>query len=695
MFAALEYGTRFRIGDQEYEIRKVKQYDTFEVYNITYDTMELITLEELKIAFNETNKSKKLLFRLDGEYPLKEPAKWDLDLYTPEQKLEMNNRFAVIEPYLLGYIKDLKSYIKTYPTEFLPKLTPKLSIATFYRWVQKYRKWGNKICLIPRTTGPKGRRITIAEADRLREFIEETDKKAEAQTIRDKWLLYIDGVKKDNLFRGVNDQIPIISESTFRRVFKEMHNPRQRNIQIMGTAQADLLNNGVRGAIIAERPLQYIELDWTPLDYIIVNFDTDETFRPIVMHAVDKYSDEPLGYIIIFKEQPNAGDWKQLLLHVMLPKTGIKELYPKVTSEWSGFGVPENIIMDNAPVNDCEEVAEVCGTLGIGLIYNEKGAGHQKGTIENALGNINRIFHALPGTTFSNNEKRGQYNSRKKACVNINGLHHMIHIALIEFAANKYNRGVGGIPETLWHEGLKNARVQRQLPYRREYLELLFASETDYRVLGPKGIELKGEFFFSEEVNQLRLRINKEGRNRKVRVRFGIDLRRIFVYDEFNKRYLEAHLKQSSRLVRHQIDQRYPVHVEHLSYLCNKNNSDAYDFLKEQENVTHGLKALEQLVNEGKKEYSQTKRQRRKREAQSNSIVSAVNGSLDIYSAIPENPNIILVETESQKATIQQELDNIPAVNQSDAATISSIIASDEIDLKLINSTWSKGRKVR
>ncbi|MBJ9989264.1 MULTISPECIES: hypothetical protein [Paenibacillus] len=694
MFATLQYGTRFRIGDQEYEIRKLKEDDEFEVYNMSYDTIELISLEEIKIAVNETKTSKRLIFHQDSDDPLKITAKWDLDLYTSEEKSEKDKRFEIIKPYISGSIKNVKNYIENLPTELLPKSTTKLSLATFYRWIKMYRKHGNKMCLTPLSTGPKDRRISEEVIDRLREFIKETDKKAEAQTIRNKWLLYIDRVKNDNLFRDEKGKIPLMSESTFRRIYREMHNPRSRNVHIMGIAQADLAENGVRGAINPDRPLEYVELDWTPLDFITVNFGTGETFRPVILYAVDKYSDEPLAFRPIFKEQPNAGDLKQLLLQIMLPKTGIKELYPYVQSEWSGFGVPENIILDNASVNDCEELAEVCGEIGIGLIYNEKGSGHQKGTVENGLGSMNKTFHSLPGTTFSNPEERGQYDSSKKACVDMNGLYHMLHVYFIDLVANKYNRGVGGKPEELWHEGLRNAKVQRRLPHRRENLELLFATQTAYRVLGRKGIEFKGEFFYSEEVNQLRLRIEREGRDRKVRIRYGSDVRNIYVYDEFNDEYLRAKLKQSSRLNRYKIDQRYPVHVEHLAHLCNKNNSEANNFLKEQENVTHGLKVLELLASEGKKEYSRTKRQRRMEEAQKTSLVSAITGSRDTSARVPDDPNIIIVESDPQTDSSESTKEAFDS-NQLDAAEMSSVITSDEVDLKKINANWSTGRKER
>lgn len=76
------------------------------------------------------------------------------------------------------------------------------------------------------------------------------------------------------------------------------------------------------------------------------------------------------------------------------------------------------------------------------------------------------------------------------------GLHHMIHVALIDLVVNKYS----GISEEISKRGLKDTHLLRTLTYRKDYLELLFAIDTIYRSLSPR--ELIGEFFYSEEINQ-------------------------------------------------------------------------------------------------------------------------------------------------------------------------------------------------
>lgn len=694
VFITLDCGTQFKIGNTEFEIKSIVDDKTFEVFNKNYRMTERITLKELHESFYTDDETKKLRFYVESDSD--ETAKWDMENHTPLEKQDMDRKYAIIQPIIEGRVQNVTEYVDNYPTALLPSSQTKLYRSTVYRWIKKYSRQENKLSLLPAAMGPKGRHINTETMGFLRDFIEELDKKAEIRTTRDKWLLYEKEVKSHNIFREEKQQLSIFSESTFRRLYKEMHDPRPRQIQIMGIAHADLAQNGVRSSFIAERPLQYVELDWTPLDYIIVNFDTDETYRPIVMYAVDKYTDMPLGYIVIFKEQPSAGDWKQLLLQIMTPKTHIQELYPRVQKEWSGYGKPQTIIMDNASVNDCEEVSEVCGAIGIGLLFNEKASGHQKGTVENALGKINRVFHAYRGTTFSNFQEKGHYNSKKKACVDINKLHEMIHIVIVDLVANKYNRGVGGIPEDLWNEALKDSKIRRQLPQQKEYIELLFASNSTYRTIGPKGIELQGQFFNSDPLNELRLMIQNTGGNKKVRVRYGMDMRHIYVYDEKNKRYVLAYLKLNSRLMRHHVDFNYPIHEEHLAQLCYVNNRDANEFLQNQEHVTDALTTLEAIVQEGSQEYKQTKRKRRREDVEKSKGFSAVYGVGNKADSIPHDANVILVNQEEADGMAEHPSNVLAQIPEdSSAAKIIEEEALDKVDFEQINASWTIERKLR
>jgi putative transposase len=628
MFVRFEYGTRFRIDDVEYEVRKVQEH-TFEVMNLSYKEIELLdesnvlsAYEKGRLFFKEDEGEKRIQDSLDS----KDGLEHDLSQYTDEQKEEMNRRYKVIEPFITGKIKgrEVKSYLENYPIDERPESMKNLSPASFYRLVKQWNKHEDKRRLLPKSRGPKVRRIDSEVAKRISKIAHAADNKAEKPTDRQLYREFTKLLKTDNEERDLKNQLPVVSESTFRRIRKEVKDPYPRNKILYGVAKADYIKNGVSSETETTRPLEIVEIDWTPIDLLIRDFDLDETKRPTLLHAVDKHTGYPLGFHIILKPEPNAQDLKQLLLHCTLPKTYLKQLYPMVRFDWTAYGKPENIRLDNAKINDSRDFEELCSFLNIGLQFCEVRSGFQKGTVEGDFHNMDmKIFHANEGTLLPSDE-RDQYDPTEKACISMRGLYKIIHIWMVQLRANNYNRGRRGVPAHLWEQGLKECKVQRKLPYKRQYLELLLATQGVPRKITPKGIELLGNFFFSDELNQLRLRLEREKGDTSVLVRYGdADLRTIFVRDQKEKRYIEAYPRPGS-LENKKIDRLYPVHAEVLAYKCNKNNSDYYHFDKQVEE--NAYESIREIFGSEKKDYRAAKRKRAREEATEIPLVTALTG---------------------------------------------------------------------
>ncbi|RED52897.1 Mu transposase C-terminal domain-containing protein [Cohnella lupini] len=628
MFIRFEYGTRFRLDDVEYEVRKIID-NNFEVMNLSYKEIELLDEQFVLSAYEKG----RLFFKEDeGEKRNQEVQdsndglEHDLSQYTEEQIEEMNRRYKVIEPFIMGKIKgrEVINYLKNYPIEQRPASMPELSSASFYRLVAIWNKYEDKRRLLPKDRGPKFRRIDSESAKRISKIVHAADNKAAKLNDRQLYKEYTNQIKKDNEERDEKNKLPKVSESTFRRIRKEIKDTYPRNKILYGTAKANLIKNGVSSETVTSRPLEIVEIDWTPIDLLIRDFDLDETKRPTLLHAVDKHTGYPLGFHIILKPEPNAQDLKQLLLYCTLPKTYLKELYPMVCFDWTAYGKPENIRLDNAKINDSRDFEELCSFLNIGLQYCEVRSGFQKGTVEGDFRNMDmKIFHANEGTLLPVGE-RDQYDPKEKACISMRGLYKIIHIWMVELRANNYNRGRRGVPAHLWEQGLKECKVQRKLPYKRQYLELLLATQGVQRKITPKGIELLGNFFFSDELNQLRLRLEREKGDTTVLVRYGdADLRTIFVRDQKEKRYIEAYPRPGS-LENKKIDRLYPVHAEVLAYKCNKNNSDYYHFDEQVEE--NAYESIREIYISEKKDYRAAKRKRAREEAIDIPFVSAISG---------------------------------------------------------------------
>ncbi|WNR43007.1 hypothetical protein [Paenibacillus roseipurpureus] len=685
MLINFKYGTQFRIGTNIYEVLRHRD-DDIELLNITHDTKELLSLDEVLSAYNE----KRLMILHEGQDS--DVIEYSTKDYSVNQVDIMEKRYKAILPIIERKIRpsQIKEYAENYPEELKPNGS--ISPASIYRWLDLWYKRENKFDLIPQVRGPKDHRVSkdvMIEASRI---ILKYGSKAEYVSIKEEYNVLEAEIKNMNLTREI--QLEIFSESTYRRIRKATVDTYERDKEHMGKNQADLKHNGVHSNARATRPLECMECDWTPIDCLIVDFELDELYRPCLMYGIDQATGEPMGFNIIFKKEPNAGDWKQLILHCILPKTGFKELYPRVEKNWTAYGVPQSILLDNAKVNDAKEVEEVCSALRIGLRYCEIASGHQKGTVEQALGNLNhKAFQGLVGSLFSNPSEKGQYDSVAKAVVDIKGLYHIAHIAIVDMVANNFNRGqnIQGVPAHLWAKGLKDMKVHPQLPTNRQYLELLFSSNSDTRTVGPRGILLMGHHFFSEELNELRKRLEREGRSREVLIRYGSDLRVIYVKDEFNKRYIEAFIK-SGGLERKKLDKNHLIHAELLEYLTNKDGS-AYN---EYDSSLQGRARLkiEEIQEECKLEYQGIRRRKSREAAANETVASAIKGvPVEQIPGLAESMNISILSPEESREGIKPSKSD----NNQDESIIErpkpGALHVDIVDLDKIADSWGSGRK--
>jgi putative transposase len=329
---------------------------------------------------------------------------------------------------------------------------------------------------------------------------------------------------------------------------------------------------------------------------------TSETERYNLIHAVDKATGYGLGYELWLGE-PNAKAIKQCLLHVMLPKTHIRTLYPRLQHDWTAYGKPEVIVVDNAKVHDAEDLEEFLGLMGIEVQFCPVKAGHHKGTIERMFRTLNeKVFHSIPGTSFSDPKMRSLYDSIGKACVTLKALHEIVHIAIVDLVANDYSVSRGGTPAYLWEQGLEDWKVHRTLPMQKKDLILLLSTGIEYRSVTNKGIELMGQFYQSTALMQLFDRMRRKNIQSQVRVRFNTsDMRKIYIYDEANDQYIEASPVRNS-LRKKNIDEQHPIHWSQLKKHNHRKNKDYNDF--DTSHLAYAYRNVEDIVRESRKEIS-------------------------------------------------------------------------------------------
>lgn len=594
------HGDRFRYRDNEFYIRKALENGDIEVENLSYGKkIELYHITDLERAFDEGQ----LVFQ--GRDTDVQPFRYLHHSAFSEEQLELiEKRYQIIQSIIDEEIhpSKYKEYLDSIPN----KDRAIKSVSSLYRWLKLYRLSGKdkrSLANDDYLKGPSTRSTSSEVIAMISSLVEVKCKKGldvYKRMIKAELSSMIDQANRDP-FRSETLELP--SRSTIDRIIDESVDKYTKDVERVGRIQADLNVHGSTSELEIKRPLQRVELDWTPIDLLVIDAMTLKRKRLVLIFMVDKYTGYPVGFYISEKE-PGVTEVMQCLLHGMLPKGYIKFLYPKVKHEWIAYGKPEVLVVDNARVNDAKLLKEMLSLFGIDILHAPVRAAHYKGTIERMFQTINtKIIHSLDGTTFSNPQIRQLYESEKKACVTIKELNEIIHIALIDLIANDYRNPKSTTPHVAWESAMAEQKVHRTLPRSKMEAIITFAGGETTRLLTKDGVELFGQHYKSMELTALLERLSRKRKNRLVSIRYDLaDMRTVYVVDEDEHSYIPARPIKNS-LLNKGIDENAPVHFLQLSqheYIKNK-GYDSFDLT----DIGYSYEAIQKIVEDGKKNIKQ------------------------------------------------------------------------------------------
>lgn len=151
------------------------------------------------------------------------------------------------------------------------------------------------------------------------------------------------------------------------------------------------------------------EIDHTVIDLFVVDPRTGMPLgRPRFTACIDSFSKCIMGIDLDF-----SGTTTQAVLscvkHGILPKTYIREKYPKVQGEWPCFGIPRVLKCDNGPEFHSKSLQDACLELGITLQYCPAKQPWFKGSIERFFRTFSEhALAGLPGATGSHLYNRAE-----------------------------------------------------------------------------------------------------------------------------------------------------------------------------------------------------------------------------------------------------------------------------------------------
>ena len=487
-----------------------------------------------------------LVFENKGDTCQQRKSIPDLSCYPSEAVEAARWRLKVIEPLLSlpegdvtrDLVQERVKALENAVDDIVPSLKTAVSRASVYRWLKAYQRSGHDIrALLPKleTRGGSGKSRLSPELNALVDAVLKAQcYRPEKIALDDLVALIAARIEDENRLRSKDDPLQLPSRATVaRRIealnIQEIVAARQGKRTVRRLfAQADKMN-------YPQLPYERVEIDHTRCDLVVIDErDNLPLGRPTLTYALDMATRYPLGYYLGF-EPPSYFTVMECLNQAICPKENVPGKYG-TEHDWLAYGVPGTLVIDNGKEFIGQDLNDACDVLGIVLQQCPVMTPELKAGMERHFRTLNSgVFHTLPGTTFSNIFQRGEYDSVQNACISLDELEKAMVLFLVDIYAERYQRGLKGIPARWWEKAIATHFTPR-LPPSREELAILLG-RVEWRTLQASGIEFECLRYNAADLGELRVRLKGE----KVKLKYHPgDLSRIYIYDPFEKCYREV-----------------------------------------------------------------------------------------------------------------------------------------------------------
>lgn len=245
----------------------------------------------------------------------------------------------------------------------------------------------------------------------------------------------------------------------------------------------------VPGEYAAECAFDVVQIDHTLVDVIVVDRQYRRPLqRPWLTLAIDVASRMVAGFYLTL-EAPSTVSVALAIQHLVLPKEawlgGLG-----IDAEWPTSGFPDAIHVDNAKEFRSRALQRGAEEHGIELIHRPVATPHYGGHIERLIGTMMGAVHLLPGTTFSDIDERGGYDSAANATMTMDELERWMALEIVRYHADRHGT-LGAPPFAAW-QGAMARRVRRvRHPYDLAGFMIDFLPSID-RLVRRDGIHLFG-----------------------------------------------------------------------------------------------------------------------------------------------------------------------------------------------------------
>ena len=460
----------------------------------------------------------------------------DITAYSEDQQHEAIRRYS--------WLKELYSLnINVFSQKSLKDPIDKIQIIlgdkppswrTLARWHKSYQNSGGKlISLLP--LKPSGN-ATLRQSDVVDEFIQKTLNRllsVEKPSIADGHRYLEELIYLHNKNTGAKIDTP--SYESIRKKYNAI-SPYEKKLAFEGKAKADQEFSKVGMILKTSRALECVEVDHSPLDLFVIDENSNLPLgRPYLTAFKDRHTKSLTGYYIGF-EPPSIVSVGYALKNSIMPKTCLKTEYPEIKKEWSAYGIPEQLIVDNGSEFWSKSFVNMCLELNIDIKQNPVRKPWLKPSVERFFGTLNRsLFTSTPGKSFSNIFERADYDPQKYAVLTLAVLKQVLATWAVDIYQNSPNSRKTDIPELNWINAckkfppLKFEGTDRQLDF---YLGNIHHSK-----LRKEGVTFKYLRYHSDELAIIRAKLG----DHKIQYKYlSDDLSHIYVLDVHNEKYIRV-----------------------------------------------------------------------------------------------------------------------------------------------------------
>ena len=218
----------------------------------------------------------------------------------------------------------------------------------------------------------------------------------------------------------------------------------------------------------ADLPMDLIQIDHTLMDVIVVDREQRLPIgRPWLSLAIDVASRAVAGFSISL-ECPSALSVALVLTHAVLSKgcwLADRELQ---NLDWPMSGLPRVIHVDNGKEFHSEALLRGCQEYGIRLEHRPPRQPHFGGHIERLIGTMMGAVHLLPGTTQSNPQEKGSYDSEGRAALTLPELERWLVLEIAGVYHLSVHSALGKTPLSAWLEAVAHRKHALRCPTSAE-----------------------------------------------------------------------------------------------------------------------------------------------------------------------------------------------------------------------------------